>query len=90
MVPEYSDEELNIREETIRRVRASGIDISLAEVYTGEPTQDCIPQARLVNFVREREQNKDVEKCERDIQACIVCILISVIAGTIIYFVSIQ
>jgi hypothetical protein len=61
MVPEYSDEELNIREETIRRVRASGIDISLAEVYTGEPTQDCIPQARLVNI--EREQQQDVEKC---------------------------
>lgn len=89
MVPEYSDEELNIREETIRRVRTSGIDISLAEVYTGEPTQG-IPQARLVNLDREREQNKDVEKCERDTQACIVCILISVIVGTIIYFVSIQ
>tara|TARA_B110000046_G_scaffold152435_1_gene161567 strand:- start:4078 stop:4326 length:249 start_codon:yes stop_codon:yes gene_type:complete len=80
MVSECSNEEL-------RRVSAGGIDISLAEVYTGEPLQG-IPQAQIVNM--EREQTKDVEKCERDMQACIVCILISIIGGGIIYLATVS
>jgi len=99
MVLEFLDEELNInppirprniRDETLRRVRSNGIDVSLAEVYTGELIQG-IPHAQIVNLDREHIaiQNKDVERCERDIQACIICIMVSVIIGGIIYLVSV-